>query len=133
MLTFSLTSPDDFDGWRSGAKHALAQGLSSADVIFQVDGEADDLFGGPPVPTTAQPVAANTQPRVPKAYIDLARHVACHTDSERFALLYRLLLRLQHERNLMGQSSDPDIWRAQRMAKEIRRDAHKMMAFVRFR
>ncbi|EFL88421.1 UdgX family uracil-DNA binding protein [Ahrensia sp. R2A130] len=133
MLTLPLQSPDDFEGWRAGAKQALAQGLSSADVLFQVDGGEDDLFGEPPAATPSTPTVATTTPTVPKAFIDLARNVVCHSDSERFALLYRLLLRLQSERSLMAQPSDPDVWRASRLAKEIRRDAHKMKAFVRFR
>ncbi|MEM1316644.1 MAG: UdgX family uracil-DNA binding protein [Pseudomonadota bacterium] len=131
MLTLPLTSPDDFDGWRNGARHALALGLAPENVLFQVEGSEADLFGIPS--DVATPVTASAKPSVPKAFIDLAKVVVCHSDPERFALLYRMLLRLQKERSLMAQSSDADVWRVTRLAKEVRRDAHKMKAFVRFR
>ena len=53
---------------------------------------------------------------------------------ERFALLYQLIWRVSHgERNLLEVHSDPLVNRLQLMAKAIRRDLHKMHAFLRFR
>jgi len=56
-----------------------------------------------------------------------------HNEPERFALAYRLFHRTRAEPHLMEIASDPDVVRAQRMAKAVRRDQHKMKAFVRFR
>jgi uracil-DNA glycosylase len=71
---------------------------------------------------------------VPPGFVDLARQVICHRSSERFGLLYRLLWRIAHgERALLEICTDPDVCRAVRMAQSVRRDQHKMRAFVRFR
>ena len=58
----------------------------------------------------------------------------CHRDPERFALLYTLLWRLTHgEKSLLMVASDPLVHRLRQMQKSVRRDTHKMTAFVRFR
>ncbi len=67
--------------------------------------------------------------RVPKAFLQLAHIVALHRDERRWALLYRLLWRLIHgERKLLEVVVDPDVALA---SEFIRRDVHKMRAFVR--
>ena len=80
------------------------------------------------------PSAAARKPMtVPPAFIELAETVLCHCDPARFSLLYRLLWRLQLDRQLLEVASDEDVARARLMAKNVRRDAHKMTAFVRFK
>ena len=56
-----------------------------------------------------------------------------HRDPKRFALLYRLLWRLLHEPALRRDPLDQDVVQAERMAKAVRRERHKLKAFVRFR
>ena len=56
-----------------------------------------------------------------------------HSDKERFALLYRLLWRLAHEPRLRNDPIDADMRCSPQMAQAVRRDMHKMKAFVRFR
>ena len=71
---------------------------------------------------------------MPRAFLDLAVNVAYHRDGERWNLLYRTLWRLQHgEPHLLEISTDDDVHRLAMMEKQVRRDAHKMKAFVRFR
>jgi DNA polymerase len=70
---------------------------------------------------------------VPRDFISLAKSVICHRNPERFALLYAMLLKLRDNRRAMEDRADPLLDRLERMAKEVRRDAHKMHAFVRFR
>ena len=63
----------------------------------------------------------------------LAR-VACIATEARWALLYRVLWRLTHgEPQLLEIVVDPDAHALEAMEKAIRRDVHKMRAFVRFR
>ena len=50
-----------------------------------------------------------------------------------FALLYRLLHRLRRERGVLDNPADPLMARLNGLAKAVRRDSHKMRAFVRFR
>jgi len=70
---------------------------------------------------------------VPRDFISLAKAVICHREPERFALLYAMLLKLRVNRKAMEDRADPLLDRLEKMAKEVRRDAHKMHAFVRFR
>jgi DNA polymerase len=71
--------------------------------------------------------------RVPADFVALCRDLVLHRDPQRFALMYRLLWRLQHEPGLRRDALDAQMAQAQRMAQAVRRDVHKMRAFVRFR
>ena len=93
------------------------------------DEGAGDLFGAPPPDVTG--LVGNLT--VPKAFLTLTQTAILHADSERFALLYTLLWRLQTNRALMEDHADPLVDRLEAMAKDVRRDIHKMRAFVRFR
>ena len=71
---------------------------------------------------------------LPRALAELIRLVICHRDPERYALLYAAVWRILHgERHLLEVATDPLVHRLERMAKAVRRDLHKMHAFVRFR
>ena len=84
--------------------------------------------GDSPEPTSTAPL------RLPRAVATLIESVVCHRDPERYALLYRLVWRMLHgERHLLEVASDPLVHRLELMAKAVRRDIHKMHAFVRFR
>jgi probable DNA metabolism protein len=81
----------------------------------------------------APPAAAETM-RVPRAFLQLAAAVACHRDAQRWEDLYRVLWRLTHgEPSLLDVVTDPDVHRLVTMERAVRRAAHKMKAFVRFR
>ncbi len=66
--------------------------------------------------------------------MELAKIVALHRDERRWALLYRVLYRITHEeRDLLKIDIDDDVRELRLMEKAVRRDMHKMTAFVRFR
>ena len=71
--------------------------------------------------------------RVPASFLPLCERALLHSDSGRFGLLYRLLWRLVHEPDLRHDPLDTDRLSAEQMARAVRRDMHKMKAFVRFR
>ncbi|MBA2770565.1 MAG: UdgX family uracil-DNA binding protein [Sphingomonas sp.] len=123
----TLAAPDDFDGWREAARDLAEAGVPPSAIVWQVAGEAEDLFGE----DAKQPRAPSFP--VPRAFVDLAQSVVCHSDPERFALLYSMLWRLRTDRGAMADRADPLLYRLDRLAKEVRRDIHKMHAFVRFR
>jgi len=123
----TLSAPDDFDGWRDAARDLVEAGVPASAVVWQVEGDAPDLFGS----DVRQPAAASFP--VPRAFVDLARNVVCHSDPERFALLYAMLLRLKASRHALDDEADPLVRRLNDLAKAVRRDIHKMHAFVRFR
>ncbi|KQN80632.1 UdgX family uracil-DNA binding protein [Sphingomonas sp. Leaf62] len=128
MRVAALAAADDFDGWRDAARSLAAQRVAPSEVVWQVGDLPTDLFGDEAIVDSNAPA-----PRVPRAFIDLARTVAMHADPARFALLYAMLTRLIAEPRLIDDKADPAMQRLEEMAKAVRRDIHKMRAFLRFR
>ena len=117
----------------------LAAGALPATVQW-TDGLSDAADGrlfpdDPPDPGPTGPVAAGPGAvRVPPRFLELAKAAACHTDPGRWEMLYSLLWRLtHHEPHLLADAADPDVAVVLRWEKAVRRDVHKMKAFVRFR
>lgn len=114
----------DFAGWQAAARDQWRAGRPPEALWWQADSQHP-------------PAVANDQeagPRVPGAFITLARAAACHRQPDRWALLYKLLWRLTHgERHLLQLAGEPDVATVTAYAKAVRRDVHKMKAFVRFR
>jgi DNA polymerase len=122
----------DWEGWRNAARRLACDGIAPDQVTWSV-GAPDDLFADIP----AEP-ARSPQPQasfsVPRALVSLAETVIQAREPERFALLYRLVWRAHGgERHLLAQTTDPEVDRANRLAQAVRRDTHKMRAFLRFR
>ena len=114
----TLSAPDEFDGWRDAARDLAEAGVPASAIVWQVDGDQADLFGS----DAAQPAAASFP--VPRAFVELAKSVVCHSDLERFALLYAMLLRLRADRHALDDEADPLVRRLQDLAKAVRRDVH---------
>jgi len=126
MYRVDLFRQDAFEEFRDAARALIGASVVPADVSWRVG--AGDLLGG------ELPPQGGATFNVPAAYVPLAQAVVCHNDPERFALLYELLWRImQGERELLSVPSDPLVHRVQRMEKSVRRDMHKMTAFLRFR
>ncbi|MGG5820734.1 UdgX family uracil-DNA binding protein [Falsiroseomonas sp. HW251] len=124
-----LPGPAAFDAWRDIARGLLAAEIRPEDTEWHVAGDTPGLFA-----TAAPPASGPPRHRVPKGFLELAEFAIRHRDPERFMLLYRTLWRVTHgEHELLTVATDPDIARLQAMAKAVRRDAHKMHAFLRFR
>jgi DNA polymerase len=125
-VRIALAPGADLAGFRRAARRLVADGVEPCAVSWECDG-ADDLFG-------AAPAAEGPPLMLPKGAGDLARHVVCHSDPKRYALLCALIWRLtQGESALLEIASDALTHRLRRMEKSVRRDLHKMHAFVRFR
>ena len=131
MRRVRLTSLNDFAEWRLAARALLLQGTHPEDVVWEDPAASVDLFAEPE--ERPADVATRAVGVVPPRFIELAEAAICHREPIRFGLLYRLLFRLQKDRDLIEVRSDPDISKLYRLASEVRRDSHKMKAFVRFR
>lgn len=127
MQTIILPEPDDFDGWRVAARELIIRNVPPDQILWQC-GAPDDLFATvEPLPHVEGSIG------VPRAFIGLAKDAICHRSPTRFALLYTLLWRLQEDRGIIGDAADPLVRQVGDLAKSVRRDVHKMRAFVRFR
>lgn len=127
-----LIEVDDFEQWRGQARDALARQVPPAELHFTPRTAQQLLFDE--AERHGPKAGGATLFRVPKQFLQLARRVACHADAGRYDLLYRVLWRLSHcEPHLLEVTTDNDVAQLDRMEKAVRRDAHKMKAFVRFR
>src|SRR3569623_1148425 len=129
MRIVTLEAEDDFDGWRDAVRALVRDHVPPDQVVWQIGDEPGELFAEQ-APSGAPPAGAFS---VPRPFIDHARNAILHTDRERFALLHTLLVRLRDQPKLMDDQADPLVRKLEGFAKAVRRDIHKMRAFVRFR
>jgi len=117
-----------YASWREIARSLIDEGVPPGELLW----EADIGLFGPAVRSKMPPRKVFT---VPKEFLDLAQNVACHNEPMRWALLYQILWRITHggERHLLAIASDPDVAKARMLEKNVRREIHKMHAFVRFK
>jgi uracil-DNA glycosylase len=141
-----LDGPTDLDGFRRAARRLLAQQArpewvswycrndGAPDLFAGLDFSPDSAFPGhTPFASEAPKVPEMPTVMVPAEFLQLCQNVILHNDAGRFGLLYRLFWRLSHEPDLRHDALDADWVQAQHMAQAVRRDMHKMKAFVRFR
>ena len=125
MYGVNIAKPDDAAAFRAVCRRLVEMRADPAEVAWSEGAEASlfaDLDGD-----------AAASLHVPRAAVDLVDLVVCHRGPERFALLHGLIDRIvAGERRLLDDPTDPLVARLRGMEKAIRRDVHKMTAFVRF-
>ena len=128
-----LQGPIDLPGFRRAARNLLARNIPPEQVSWHSSSTpTQDLFADSC--RFAEHGSDNASPiNVPAEFLALCQTVILHSDPNRFGLLYRLLWRLLHEPALRHDPLDADRVQAQHLAQAVRRDMHKMKAFVRFR
>ncbi len=107
-------------------RNLIARNVAPRDVVWSC-AEAPELFA-------AGDTEASGPLLLPRVLADLIDVVICHRDPERYACLYEMIWRVLHgERALLEVHSDPVVHRLEMLRKAVRRDLHKMHAFLRFR
>jgi uracil-DNA glycosylase len=122
----ALASGADLPRFRDAARRLIAQRIAPQEVTWSCSDQP---------PLLGSELAGDAPPlMLPRTAADLIDSVICHRDPARYALLYALIWRLVHgERALLEVASDPLVHRLETMRKSVRRDVHKMHAFLRFR
>ena len=116
--------------WRDLARRLVAARVPPAAVEWGLSGlDGAPLFGGDPMDLPAPSRALS----VPRSFPRLAGSLICERSGQGMALAYGLLSRLQAQPSLLSDPADEMVAKARRIDKAIRRDIHKMHAFVRFR
>jgi probable DNA metabolism protein len=125
-VVVTLREGADLTGFRAAVRRLIADDISPRSVLWSYD-KSSELFSES-APAAAPPIT------LPRAVAELIDMVICHRDPDRYALAYTLIWRIRNgERALLEVASDPLVHRLQMLAKAIRRDLHKMHAFLRFR
>jgi probable DNA metabolism protein len=126
MQRIALQGGADYSGFRHAVRALIAHGTAPDRVVWDAGGtsslfEAVDLREGTPV-------------LLPRRVLSMTKLVVCHRDPEKYALLYTLIWRLlRGEPHLLEVHSDALVQDLEIKCKAIRRDLHKMHAFLRFR
>ena len=133
-----VTPPATWRDWQALAATLIAHGVSPGQADWNDPAGAPDLFR---TAATDEPglngcaVAGSAHTRTWTAEFTRDARVAMrHRDPRRWDLLYRLAWRLAgDEPDVLDNPIDPDVRRLRDYAMQVRRDVHKMHAFVRFR
>ena len=123
LQQINLASSTDLAGFRRAARCLLARGTPPEQVAWHCTGDMSQLDA--PENSPAIHVAPD--------FLALCETVILHSGAARFEMLYRLLWRMAREPGLRHDPLDADMLKAQHLAQAVRRDMHKMKAFVRFR
>jgi DNA polymerase len=122
----TLREGADKSGFRAAVRALIADKVPPEAVSWQT-AAAPSLFDATPLPN-APAISLSREAA------ELISVVVCHRDPVRYALLYSFIWRMRHgERALLEVHCDPLVHRLAMLAKAVRRDLHKMHAFLRFR
>ena len=127
MREIILQHPGEFDEWRAHARALLAARVPPEDIVWRHSGDSASLFAD------SAPLQPQRTITLPRELVAIADRVICHRDESVPSRLYRVLWRALDDRKLIERRTDPDTDWLMRSDKAIRRDLHKMHAFVRFR
>jgi DNA polymerase len=120
----------DFEGWRRAARALALQDVPPEQVVWFVE-HATDLFATPDTAESATPEGSFS---VPRRLLALAETAIQAREPARFGLLYALIWRAHRgEKRILEDAADPLVARVMRLSQAVRRDTHKMRAFLRFR
>ncbi|WP_413292351.1 UdgX family uracil-DNA binding protein [Bdellovibrio sp. HCB185ZH] len=115
----------NWDEWRAKARSQLIEGVAPAEAVW--NDAPEFLFSVLERKPLEKPV-------IPKDFLEMGPLIAAAREPDRWNLLYRLVYRLNHESpHLLNIITDPDVKKAMDLVKSVRKDIHKMHAFVRFK
>jgi len=117
------------DAWWDAAAAAVRDGIPPDRFLWRSSAGETSLFDvAPRVERTPRAAIASN------LFVKLAKSVACHRDDAKWDALYAVLWRMNSgESELLSVITDPAVYRLVQMHRNVKRSAHKMKAFVRFR
>jgi uracil-DNA glycosylase len=137
MSTFLINNKPGFEEWKQYARHCIRNQISPSQIHWKERQEENNLnlFIADQANLDLAIQSENlTCFTVSRAFVEKAQVAICHSNPQRFDLLYRILWRLHHENaKLLSYITDPDIIKLETLIKAVRRDAYKIKAFLRFR
>jgi probable DNA metabolism protein len=130
MQTISIQNYAD---WCQKARELLHANIHPDELVWDDKNHSQqDLFNT--LNNSSANVITNNKFSVPAKFFALAEIVGCHITDTKWQKLYKVLWRITHgEKHLLEIASDPLIHELYIFEKAVRRDSHKMKAFVRFR
>ena len=135
VVAVRLRSVVDWAGFSQAVRALRAEGVAPGHVRWRVDGAEDavaDLFDASVERNASEMTSSGSLP-LPRSFVDAAREVFLHADPARLPLIHRLALRIADRAEAWADPLHEDRLQSDRFQREVRREIHKMHAFVRFR
>lgn len=123
----------DFNTWRDAARGLLADNVAPHAVQWRGQGPQGDTQALPLFGNEEDAAPRTVDIRISRECLEVLRTAAMFRDDQRWALLYRVLWRWHGGDRSALSPADEDGMRLHAMVKAVRREIHKMHAFVRFR
>ncbi len=121
MKIVRLQREHDFEEWRAYARALLLEATPPEAVRWEVG--PGGLFAD--AEATAPAITRRAVGVVPRRFVELGQVALFHRDPARFALLYRLLFRLQRDPSLLAARFDPDVSRLHKLVDDLRQAAER--------
>jgi probable DNA metabolism protein len=124
----------NFQEWREAARTLLLQRVAPESVDWSENEVCEDLFAASNHSAeSTNPIGTANQIRMPGAVLRLLETAACFRTEDRYAFLYKIVWRWTAGQREVLSAADTDGARLHKMVKTIRREIHKMNAYLRFR
>lgn len=134
MPLVQLAGPTDWLGFQRATRHLICHGRVPAEIQWATQSAPPvDLFQAEDTWQAAELGDDVPLLSLPAGFVALAQDVLLHDSAGRFERLYRMAWRLSRDRRLWQDPLDPGRGELEKMAHAVRREMHKMKAFVRFR
>jgi probable DNA metabolism protein len=123
VITATLCHPGDRDGFHRQLDSMLTAGVGWDEVTWVCGAD-----------TTIAPPRSRHRMRhgLSESFLDLCDTVLLHHDEDRFVRLHRMAQRVHEDRRHWDDVLHPEHRHLLAYARHVRRDMHKMKAFVRF-
>ncbi len=130
-----LDSVIDWAGFSQAVRALRAEGVAPERVRWRIDGDDPDMQDLFDIvdERRASVLVGGAAMSLPRAFVDGAREVFLHADPGRLPLIHRLALRIADDPQAWLDPLHEDRLQFERLLREVRREIHKMHAFVRFR
>jgi uracil-DNA glycosylase len=134
-IAVRLDSVVDWAGFSRAVRALRTQAVAPGDVRWRIEGDdggTDDLFEAADE-RRASALDGDSPMSLPRSFVAAAREVFLHADPGRLPLIHRLALRIADDVQAWADPLHEDRLQFERLLREVRREIHKMHAFVRFR
>ena len=137
-VAIRLDSVVDWPAFSRAVRALRGEGVLPEQVRWRIagvdDGRGHDLFEADEgVERRAETLPLASPMPLPRGFVDAAREVFLHADPQRLPLIHRLALRIADDARAWDDPLHEDRLQFERMHREVKREIHKMHAFVRFR